>query len=59
MPLHQVNSLGKWKTALQMVAMSLLLLLRNADHVLGDDPRCECERVRACSDRGGRAGRMG
>lgn len=31
----KVNSLGKWKTALQMVAMSALLLLRNADHILG------------------------
>ncbi|GAB4818680.1 hypothetical protein N2152v2_005726 [Parachlorella kessleri] len=35
----KVNSLGKWKTALQMVAMSALLLLRNADHILGDDKR--------------------
>ncbi|KAI7840613.1 hypothetical protein COHA_005635 [Chlorella ohadii] len=34
----KVNSLGKWKTALQMVAMSALLLLRNADHLLGDEP---------------------
>lgn len=34
----QVNSLGKWKTALQMVAMSLLLVLRNADHLLGSEP---------------------
>ena len=35
----KVNSLGKWKTALQMVAMSALLLLRNADHILGDEKR--------------------
>ncbi|PSC69713.1 CDP-diacylglycerol-glycerol-3-phosphate 3-phosphatidyltransferase [Micractinium conductrix] len=34
----KVNSLGKWKTALQMVAMSLLLVLRNADHLLGGEP---------------------
>ncbi|KAL4419628.1 hypothetical protein ABPG77_008569 [Micractinium sp. CCAP 211/92] len=34
----KVNSLGKWKTALQMVAMSLLLVLRNADHLLGSEP---------------------
>jgi hypothetical protein len=40
----QVNSLGKWKTALQMVAMSLLLVLRNADHLMGDHPLCECAR---------------
>ena len=26
----------------QMVAMSALLLLRNADHLLGDEPKCEC-----------------
>ncbi|EFN56690.1 hypothetical protein CHLNCDRAFT_51707 [Chlorella variabilis] len=31
-----VNSLGKWKTALQMVSMSLLLVLRNADHLFHD-----------------------
>lgn len=37
-PPWQVNSLGKWKTALQMVAMSLLLVLRNADHLLGSEP---------------------
>lgn len=37
----KVNSLGKWKTALQMIAMSALLLLRNADHVLGSDVRGE------------------
>lgn len=30
----KVSSLGKWKTALQMTAMSLLLLLRD-DHVMG------------------------
>lgn len=33
----KVNSLGKWKTALQLVAMSLLLLLRNGHHLLGDE----------------------
>ena len=31
----KVSSLGKWKTALQMTAMSLLLVLRN-DHLVGD-----------------------
>lgn len=31
----KVSSLGKWKTALQMTAMSLLLVLRN-DHLLGN-----------------------
>lgn len=35
----KVNSLGKWKTAMQMTGMSLLLLLRNGDHILGDEPR--------------------
>ncbi|KAI3426843.1 hypothetical protein D9Q98_006789 [Chlorella vulgaris] len=30
----KVNSLGKWKTALQMISMSALLVLRNADHLL-------------------------
>jgi CDP-diacylglycerol---glycerol-3-phosphate 3-phosphatidyltransferase len=33
----KVNPLGKWKTALQMVAMSLLLVFRNGDHLLGDE----------------------
>ena len=48
----QVNSLGKWKTALQMVAMSLLLVLRNADHLMGDHPLCECARpVGQCLER--------
>ena len=37
----KVNSLGKWKTALQMIAVSALLLLRNSDHVLGDDTHSE------------------
>ena len=32
-----VNSLGKWKTALQLVAMSLLLLLRNSHQLLGEE----------------------
>jgi phosphatidylglycerophosphate synthase len=31
----KVNSLGKWKTALQMVALSALLLLHKAHNVLG------------------------
>lgn len=31
----KVNSLGKWKTALQMVAMTALLVLRHADLILG------------------------
>ena len=31
----KVSSLGKWKTALQMTAMSILLVLRN-DHLLSD-----------------------
>lgn len=31
----KVSSLGKWKTALQMTAMSLLLVLRN-DHLVGN-----------------------
>jgi CDP-diacylglycerol---glycerol-3-phosphate 3-phosphatidyltransferase len=31
----KVSVLGKWKTALQMIAMSLLLVLRN-DHLVGD-----------------------
>lgn len=31
----KVSSLGKWKTALQMTAMSLLLVLRN-DHLIGN-----------------------
>lgn len=41
----QVNSLGKWKTALQMVSMSLLLVLRNADHLLAAEagPSTKCE----------------
>lgn len=32
-----MNSLGKWKTALQMVALSGLLLLHKAQNVLGSD----------------------
>ena len=32
----KVNSLGKWKTALQMVAMSAMLAVRRADSWLGD-----------------------
>ena len=32
-----MNSLGKWKTALQMVAMSGMLLLHRPEHVLGAD----------------------
>lgn len=31
----KVSSLGKWKTALQMTSMSILLVLRN-DHLVGD-----------------------
>ena len=31
----KVSSLGKWKTALQMTSMSILLVLRN-DHLIGD-----------------------
>lgn len=31
----KVNSLGKWKTALQMVAMSGMLLLHKAQNILG------------------------
>jgi phosphatidylglycerophosphate synthase len=34
----KVSSLGKWKTALQMTAMSALLVLRN-DHLVGDSAR--------------------
>ncbi len=30
-----MNSLGKWKTALQMAALSALLLLHKAHNVLG------------------------
>ncbi|CAK0785707.1 hypothetical protein CVIRNUC_008918 [Coccomyxa viridis] len=33
----KVNSLGKWKTALQMAAMSGLLLLRRPENLLGHD----------------------
>ena len=33
----KVNSLGKWKTALQMVAMSGMLLLHRVENVLGSD----------------------
>ena len=33
----KVSSLGKWKTALQMIALSALLVLRN-DHLVGGDP---------------------
>ena len=32
----KVNSLGKWKTALQMVAMSAMLAVRRADFWLGE-----------------------
>ena len=32
-----MNSLGKWKTALQMVAMSGMLLLHRVENVLGSD----------------------
>lgn len=32
-----MNSLGKWKTALQMVAMSGMLLLHRPQNVLGAD----------------------
>ena len=35
----KVNSLGKWKTALQMVAMSGMLLLHRPENVLGVDHR--------------------
>lgn len=35
----KVNSLGKWKTALQMVAMSGMLLLHRPENVLGADHR--------------------
>ena len=35
----KVNSLGKWKTALQMVAMSGMLLLHQPENVLGVDHR--------------------
>jgi phosphatidylglycerophosphate synthase len=48
----QVNSLGKWKTALQMVSMSLLLVLRNADHLWGEaepSPQCEAAAVPCCA----------
>jgi len=31
----KVSSLGKWKTAMQLVAMSLLMVLRN-DHLVGN-----------------------
>lgn len=34
----KVNSLGKWKTALQMVAMSWMFFLRKAGNLLGDKP---------------------
>lgn len=34
----KVNSLGKWKTALQMGAMGGMLLLRRADTMLGSAP---------------------
>ncbi|KAK9811969.1 hypothetical protein WJX73_004184 [Symbiochloris irregularis] len=34
----KVNSLGKWKTAMQMVAMSLLLACRHGDAWLGTSP---------------------
>ena len=33
----KVNSLGKWKTALQMAAMSGMLLLRRPENLLGHD----------------------
>ena len=33
----KVNSLGKWKTALQMAAMSGMLLLRQPGNLLGHD----------------------
>ena len=33
----KVNSLGKWKTALQMAAMSGMLLLRQPENLLGHD----------------------
>ena len=32
-----MNSLGKWKTALQMAAMSGMLLLRRPENLLGHD----------------------
>ena len=31
----KVNSLGKWKTALQMVGISALLALRHSDRLIG------------------------
>lgn len=34
----KVNSLGKWKTAVQMVAMSAMLFFRKADALLGQEP---------------------
>ena len=34
-----MNSLGKWKTALQMVAISGMLLLHRPENVLGVDHR--------------------
>ena len=37
-PALQVNSLGKWKTALQMVAMSALLILRKSRDWAGLGP---------------------
>lgn len=33
----KVNSLGKWKTALQMVSMSCLLVFRNGEDLVGGD----------------------
>lgn len=35
----RVNSLGKWKTALQMVAMVLLLVLRKAEQLFPMGPK--------------------
>ena len=43
-----VNPLGKWKTALQMVAMSVMLVLRNGDHLLGDSPPGKYTRLAPC-----------
>lgn len=34
----KVNSLGKWKTALQMVGLSSLLSVREAERFLGYNP---------------------
>ena len=34
----KVNSLGKWKTALQLVAMSGMMLLHKAERVAGNAP---------------------